>query len=288
MGQKTNPNIFRLGKTKRWKSKYFEKKSCEQSIYTFKDLEIKKFISKFLKNNGLTLYNCKLYYIENALHIYISYYLTEKATFLVNKQNKTQQIQLIAKSKIYKHRKKYRKKYQTIRKNIVNYFNYNKIIDNRKVKNFVGKKLLSNAKKTIKHEKQALKFRRLRFLQYYKRSLITKNFKNIQNIRNNSFLEQVFESLRLFTNKKLNIFLTLKQLNKDVKQTLSNKKLKILKKNIIQLRKYKQNKFYKEGINILFTCATHTNSADLLAKFIATNLKKLKRHNFFLRFVQLL
>jgi hypothetical protein len=25
MGQRTNPNIFRLGKNKEWKSKYFEK-----------------------------------------------------------------------------------------------------------------------------------------------------------------------------------------------------------------------------------------------------------------------
>ena len=47
MGQKTNPNILRLGKTKDWKSKYLEKKPTELSTYIFKDIEIQKFIFKF-------------------------------------------------------------------------------------------------------------------------------------------------------------------------------------------------------------------------------------------------
>ena len=48
MGQKTNPNILRLGRIKEWKSKYIEKKTIESSTVVFRDLEIKKFI--FIKN----------------------------------------------------------------------------------------------------------------------------------------------------------------------------------------------------------------------------------------------
>jgi hypothetical protein len=38
MGQKTNPNIFRLGVNKTWKTEFFEKKKKEINLYTFKYL----------------------------------------------------------------------------------------------------------------------------------------------------------------------------------------------------------------------------------------------------------
>jgi len=44
MGQKINPNIFRLGVNKTWKTEFFEKKAHELPLYTFKDLEIKSYI----------------------------------------------------------------------------------------------------------------------------------------------------------------------------------------------------------------------------------------------------
>ena len=40
MGQKTNPNIFRLGVNKTWKTEFFEKKNAELSLYTFKDFPV--------------------------------------------------------------------------------------------------------------------------------------------------------------------------------------------------------------------------------------------------------
>ena len=76
MGQKTNPNIFQLGKTNNWNSKYFEKKITEYSIYSKKDLEITNFIHTFFKNQKIkiTIHNCKLYYLDKSLHIFISYH----------------------------------------------------------------------------------------------------------------------------------------------------------------------------------------------------------------------
>ena len=52
MGQKTNPTIFRLENTQAWKSKYFEKKSTEFSIYASQNAEIKKFSHKFFNDKG--------------------------------------------------------------------------------------------------------------------------------------------------------------------------------------------------------------------------------------------
>ena len=67
MGQKTNPNILRLGKIKEWKSKYIEKKTTESSNIIFKDLEIRKFISQLFAKNELQVQNCKIAYSENSL-----------------------------------------------------------------------------------------------------------------------------------------------------------------------------------------------------------------------------
>ena len=41
MGQKTNPNILRLGVTKNWKTEFFEKKKKELPLYIFNDLVTK-------------------------------------------------------------------------------------------------------------------------------------------------------------------------------------------------------------------------------------------------------
>ena len=41
MGQKTNSNIFQIGKTNKWEYKCFEKKKItENSIYSKKNIEI--------------------------------------------------------------------------------------------------------------------------------------------------------------------------------------------------------------------------------------------------------
>ena len=96
MGQIVNPNIFRLGKTKNWVSKYFAKKTSETSIYAFKDLEIKKFTEKFFKDNGLTVNNCKINYSDDgSLHLFVSYYLTLKSLSLINNLTSEQKVNLI-------------------------------------------------------------------------------------------------------------------------------------------------------------------------------------------------
>lgn len=70
-----------------------------------------------------------------------------------------------------------------------------------------------------------------------------------------------------------------------------NKKIRrkvkdILKKNLIKLRKYKEEKFYREGVEMLLTCSIIRKPAALLAQFLAIKLKTLKKHNFFLKFIK--
>ena len=101
------------------------------------------------------------------------------------------------------------------------------------------------------------------------------------------FFKKLFESLTSFTKKKINFFLVLKELKLNTKKIIINTKIKTAtKKNIASLRKYQTSKFFKQGINVLLNCATNKKSSKLLAKFIAVQLKNLKRHNFFLRFIR--
>ena len=102
--------------------------------------------------------------------------------------------------------------------------------------------------------------------------------KIFENLKMKLLINQFFECLTKFTSKKFNIFLTFQRLNSIIRQTI--------KKKLIKLRKYKNNKFFQEGIKILFTCATNKKSSKLLAQFIAIQLKNLKHHNFFLRFIK--
>jgi hypothetical protein len=93
MAQKTNPIIYQLGKTKLWKSQYFEKTSQDSKNYSYSDTEIRKYITKFFKDNGLIVYNCKIYYFDNNLvHIVVSYMLTLKAAALAGILTKKQHI----------------------------------------------------------------------------------------------------------------------------------------------------------------------------------------------------
>ena len=75
MAQKINPNIFRLGINKTWNTEFFETKKTELPVYTFKNIEIKNYISKFLNDNGLILHSYKLHYNQSLLNIYISYFI---------------------------------------------------------------------------------------------------------------------------------------------------------------------------------------------------------------------
>lgn len=98
MGQKTDTkNIFQIGKKNNkyvWDSKYFEKTKNESNILIFQSIEIKKFIKKLLKDNGLILYNYKINFLESNLKIFISYLKLPKSQTIVNQITNNQKIRL--------------------------------------------------------------------------------------------------------------------------------------------------------------------------------------------------
>ena len=244
MGQKTNPKIFQLEKTNDWQSKYFEKKITESSIYSKKDIEIRNFIYKFFKDHKITVNNCRLYYLNKSLHIFISYYQNFDYFSLKTNNNET--------------------KKTNIKKSSTNC----KFYEIKKLKNLIKKNSLSLTQNKLI-------------------SKTLKSFKNNTNLKTKLFIKKLFEGLTIFTAKKSRIFLILQPLKYNLIKQITNKKVKdILKKKLGKLIKYQQNSFFKEGINILLICTSNKKSSKLLAQFIAVQLEKLKRHNFFFKFIK--
>jgi hypothetical protein len=58
------------------------------------------------------------------------------------------------------------------------------------------------------------------------------------------------------------------------------------KRNLILLQKFRRAPFFKEGIELLFHVTYNRNSAHLLAKFVSLQIKKIKRHKFYLSFLK--
>ena len=135
MGQKTNSNIFRLGiKTNEWKCKYFENTLEEHSLYAFQNLEIQKFIERFLNLNGLLLHNYKLQFSKNTLHIYISYLISDKTISLIYQTNNIK-YEILKSKKTKKKKIPYRRlkvltKYKTFNETI-NYIKKDNILNTK-------------------------------------------------------------------------------------------------------------------------------------------------------------
>lgn len=273
MGQKTNPNILRIGNLKEWKSRYIEKKSTDSSLVIFRDLEIKKFISQLFEKNELKLQNCRVYYSESSLHIYISYYsaikssLSNEKTKLRYSQNQSAEFK---KKAAFLAQTTTRQRFYLIKKYKKSAFQPAQI------------KLLRNYYLLSK------KTRRLDSLKNVKNYLNKKSHMTLDQQNNNLFVGTLVKNLSLFTGNKHNIFVNLKQTNKesDFIQTVEKKNKHKLGKNIAKLRKFQQNEFFKSGFDMLHNFTVNQNSSTFLAEFIAGYLRKLKRPNFFLRFIK--
>lgn len=263
MGQKINPNILRLSKTDNWNSKYAEKKSTEFYLYSSKDLEVKKFITTFFKKNGLDVHTCKLNYFNNNLNIFLCYKQNFNSTILVDNINKAQKITLNKKHPTVDAQ---RNKNTNVIKTVKNLYNY---------------ELLAKSRLLQKQPKK----RRVKIIRYYKKFLSLKQNKTIRNLILNSFLKKFFESLNFFFDKLNNVNLILKPLDTNVRKIMKKRRLLTIKKKLIGLKKYQRNDFFKEGVNLVFLSVLNRNSSGLLAKYISDTLKKLKKHNFFLRFL---
>lgn len=265
MGQKVNPNIFRLGVNKTWKTKFFEKKSQELPLYTFKDLEIKSYIERFLEKHGLILHDHRQHYSNSTLNLYLSYFITSDFNL---KKNDTQKLILVNKSGDKKR----------VQNTVLN--SHNNLTKFTKLSN---EQIDSNHFYKIKKYLKLTRYYDLqKFVRVNSDSAVANQSSDIMNKwKMNSVFDQLFKVLNLFTNNKLNIVINFCCINKD----LTFLKFSQTKKFSL-LQKFRNTPFLKEGVELLFHVVYNKNSANLLARFIAVQLKKIKRQKSFFSFLK--
>ena len=264
MGQKVNPTIFRLGFNKTWKTEFFEKKNNELPLYVFKDLEIRNYIERVLETYEIILHDYRHHYNGSTLNLYISYFIT--SDFMLNKKEVNEKIIIrnsVGKRKIVEN--------QHYMKQLI-HFPLNEKINNPSKdfpRSYEIKQYLSSTSYTQLPSQTFLTLKDKNFMK----SSSTLKFEGV-------FLE-IFKVLNLFSNNKLNIVLNLCCVNKDL-HFLKTTQEKIF----MSLQKFRNTPFFKEGIELLFHVAYNSNSANLLAKFVVLQLKKIKRHKFFFSFLK--
>jgi ribosomal protein S3 len=305
MGQKTNPNIFRLGVNKKWKTEFFEKKSQELSNYTFKDLEIKEYIERFLETKGLLLHDYKLHYSNSVLNIYISYFVTPNFVFekpsndniTIIKKSDSQRAVIQSCNKINVRRTIAQRVILAKQNSLPSKLSLttvkfpNRVKKYLKLQNYgtvfpIAKNFASNAAKVSSKASgnSAELFSDPKGVNPkvdYSRLLTSQNLETSQI---ESDFQRLLRGLSLFTNKQYNIITTFQCINKTFNLTF--KQTQALKEKFMLLQKFKNIPFFKESIDLLFSSVYHKKSANLLAKLIAFQFKTVKRHNFFIAFLK--
>lgn len=258
MGQKTNPTIFRLGINKTWKTEFFEKKNRELPLYNFKDLEIRNYIERALESNGILLHDYKQYYNDSTFNLYISYFVTPE--FVTNKKDIFETMIL---ENSNGRRKVVARKVNTNSHFLASDINHS-VFDSRifyKIKRYLN--LSSNNHLLTVQSNAGLKpFNALELTVH-------------------GVFSHICKVLNLFVGNPLVINISFCCVNKNSHFLKSTKK-----KTFLSLQRFKNTTFFKEGMELIFHIVYNANSANLLAKFIAFQIKKVKRQKFLLSFLK--
>ena len=258
MAQKINPTIFRLGFNKTWKTEFFEKKKDELPLYLFKDIEMKNYIERVLDIYGIILHDYKHYHNNSTLNLYISYFIT--SDFSLDKKKINEKI--------------------TIR-NIINEIKTVKFLDDVKRPTYFPLDKKTNNPYKIKQYLKLVSSQKFLAQPQKFSTFQKKNFTKFSStLKFDGIFSEIFKVLNSFNNNKLNVVLNFCCVNKDL-HFLKTTQKKIFK----SLQKFRNTPFFKEGVELLFHVAYNSNSANLLAKFIVSQLKKIKRQKFFFSFL---
>jgi len=258
MAQKINPTIFRLGFNKTWKTEFFEKKKDELPLYLFKDIEMKNYIERVLEVYGIILHDYKHYHNNSTLNLYIAYFIT--SDFSLDKKNINEKI--------------------TIR-NVVNEIKTVKFLNDVKRPTYFPLNKKTNNPYKIKQYLKLVSSQNFLAQPQKFSTFQKKNFAKFSSTLKSGIFLEIFKVLNSFNNNKLNIVLNFCCVNKDL-HFLKTTQKKIFK----SLQKFRNTSFFKEGgVELLFHVVYNSNSANLLAKFIVSQLEKIKRQKFFFSFL---
>lgn len=268
MGQKINPKIFRLGiQNTQWNFRYFEKKKEESTIFNYRNTEIMSYLKKIFFDNGLIMQEGKINMNDARLHFYASYYNVKQPTFFATKPSSLERTVLEPSS-----------------------FEGNIMMGRSteeaqlKTSSFLSLSRKDTLNVSSSDQENGFKTHRVGILATF-HQLLRKNERSSKRFSgNNVFVQQLLECLSLYTNNKYHVFVTLQNLNRGISINLVNEERILLREKMVVLKRYVNNKFFKDSLNVIFIVVKRENSAELLAQFLAKEFNTLKRHNYFVIF----
>lgn len=241
-----------------WKHGYFEKNVNELHANIFRSLETEHYLKKVLKNQNFNLYKSKINFSDSVLNVFLSIYNKNQQTTFITKNNTLVTEIAAQKSDRIKQKNRLSTKKQLTRLN-------------KKIKKYSKQKqFLANLLVNLKH---------IKIRNFYKNCLLKLENKNLKSKISATFAEKILNSLAVFTKNKLDINLTIQEvnfinLNSNAKQVLLN------------FRRFEKTPFFKKCGSLLIPLVGQSNSAKLLLTFIETQLKTNKQHNFFFNFLK--
>ena len=249
-----------------------KKKNHELPLYTFKDLEIKDYLERVLGTYGIILHDYKQHYNDSTLNLYISYFVT--SDFVLEKKNADEKITIQNSDGERKLLKKFETRKQTLSQ-------FSALIDKKPANIIYNSSRLYKLKQYLNSSLQNQSFQQSQQLLIAQDNKYLKESKNASNIKLEGVFAEIFKVLNLFMESRLNIVSHFSCLNKNTHFLKFTQK-----KSFMSLQRFKNTPFFKDGVELLFHVVHNKNSAHLLAKFIAIQLKKIKRHKFLLSFLK--
>jgi hypothetical protein len=135
-----------------------------------------------------------------------------------------------------------------------------------------------------KNKIKLLNKKRLKIITTYKKYLELHKYRTNNNLKNKIFLTQLLNNIGLFFNKTHNIKIICKQLNRQ--KLYEHKNLITVKNKFIHFRKFKNADFFKDGVNLMFSAVNQKGSAQMIGDFISYRIKRIKRHKYFISFLE--
>lgn len=134
-------------------------------------------------------------------------------------------------------------------------------------------------KKNSQLKKRPIKEKYLQITTLCKNSRLKTKTERLKNIEFTNISNKIAKSLKLFTKSKQNINITIKEIN----FVNANHNIKLVLGNLYKFRKAF---FFKTGKRVIIPSITQSNSAELIGKFTAEQLGKVKQQNFFFNFLK--
>ena len=87
-------------------------------MFLYKTLEIQKYLNRFFGFYKIKIHNCKIFYSDNSLQVFVSFYITTNTIYILNKNLTKYSKKLLVRTKrtSFKKRKKLKTSFKYLKK----------------------------------------------------------------------------------------------------------------------------------------------------------------------------